>query len=165
MWNITLKMLGKEEAPNLSAKANEAKNLLEFAILLLERHIAKLDPLMGNLLLESGRAALKVNQIISESPRNMTANQRQQLMDAYLKHMSLFERAGGNIIPKHHLLIHCFQRTSVLGNPKFYHTYKDESLNGVIVKIARSSHRLTFYETVHKKFNVLRKLNQCVGMC
>ena len=157
-------MLGKEDNPTLSAKANETKNLLEFAVVILERHLAKLDPLVGNLLLESGRAAMRVNEIIATSPRIMTMDQRQRLMAAYLRHMSLYERAGGQIIPKHHLLIHCFQRTASLGNPKYYHTYKDESLNGVVVKIARSSHRLTFYDTVHRKFNVLRKLDQCVGM-
>ena len=36
-----------------------------------------------------------------------------------------------------------------LGSPRFYTTYRDESLNGVIAKIARSTHRGSLMRSAH----------------
>jgi hypothetical protein len=33
--------------------------------------------------------------------------------------------------PKHHIMFHCLQRATFLGGPRHYHTYRDESLNGL----------------------------------
>ena len=157
-------MLVTGNNPTLKTKANENKHLVAFAIVMLERHAAALEPVTHKFLLASARAAHQVNEIIRTSPRVFTPDQQQSLMNAYIKHCAMFIRAGGVMMPKHHLMLHCIQRSGQLGNPKFNSCYRDESLNGVIVKIARSAHRLTFMETVHKKFNVLGKLGGCMHM-
>ena len=53
--------------------------------------------------------------------------------------------------PKFHLMFHCIQRAVSQGNPRFSSTYRDESLNGVIARIARSCHRRTWQAMVHHK--------------
>ena len=148
VWNLTI----KESNPCLKAKASESRHLLDFAVSLLEEHVDKLDAVQGPFLLASGRAAQQVNAVIRECPRVMAVADQQRLLNAYLRHCSLYCRAGGVLAPKHHLMIHYIQRISYLGNPRFYSCYQDESLNGVVVKIARSCHRLTFMHSVHNKY-------------
>jgi hypothetical protein len=164
VWNITLKMLGKEVNPAVKAKASESRHLLDFCVKLVEVHQHHLEADVGRFLLISGKAAQHVNQIIRESPRVMTVADQQRLLDAYLRHCTTFFRAGGLAVPKHHLMIHCIQRISYLGNPRFYSCYHDESLNGVVVKIARSCHRMTFMRSVHNKFRWAGKLGLSTRM-
>jgi hypothetical protein len=164
VWNLTIKMLGKEWNPVVNCKASESRHLLDFCVGLVEAHQHHLSAEEGRFLLLSGKAAQQVNQIIRESPRLMTAADQQRLMDAYLRHCSMFFRAGGWAVPKHHLMIHCLQRISYLGNPRFYTCYLDESMNGVVVKIARSCHRMTFMRSVHNKFRWAGKLGLSTHM-
>ena len=158
LWNITIEMLGKRSSPVLAAKASESRHALDFAVVLLERHAASLDPLVQKCLLASGKAAQEVNEIIRTSPRIMSEAQQQALLHAYIRHTAMYVRGGGHLVPKHHLMIHCIQRIKHLGNPRFYHTYRDESLNGIVVRIAKTAHRLTFMHTVHRKFRMLSLL-------
>jgi hypothetical protein len=164
VWNITIKMLGKEANPVLKTKANETAHLVPFLVHLLERHAPSLEPVTLKFLLASARSAAEVNDIIRSSPRVLTPDVQQNLMNAYVRHCAMYVRAGGNLVPKHHLMLHCLQLSGQLGNPKYYSCYRDESLNGVLVKIARSAHRLTFMETVHKKFRILEKIGGCMQM-
>ena len=164
LWNLTIKMLGKESNPVLRAKANETKNLVEFVVALLENHAANLDETVHKYLLASARAAHQVNEIIRTSPRLMTRDQQQELLNAFIRHCSMYERAGGHLVAKHHLMLHCIQRIGVLGNPKYYSCYRDESLNGVLIKISRRAHRMTFMDTVHIKFMILGYLGLCTHM-
>ena len=38
VWSLTLKMLGKEWAPLVSAKASESRHLLDFCVKMVEKH-------------------------------------------------------------------------------------------------------------------------------
>jgi len=158
VWSLTLKMLGKEWAPLLTAKASESRHLLDFCVKMVERHQAFLDPDKARFLLMSGRAAMEVNRIMHDSPQIMPEADQERLLNVYVRHCVMYLRAGGIFVPKHHLMIHCIQRISYLGNPRFYHCYHDESLNGVVVKIAKSCHRMRFMHTVHEKFRWAGKL-------
>jgi hypothetical protein len=158
VWSLTVKMLGPEWNPCLNAKASENRHLLDFCVSMVERHHDYLELNVGRFLLFSGRAAQLCNQIIRDSPRLMPLAEQQQLLDAYVRHCMTFTRAGGVLVPKHHLMIHCIQRIAFLGNPRFYHCYHDESLNGVVVKIAKSCHRMTFMRSVHEEFRWAGKL-------
>jgi hypothetical protein len=71
VWSLTLKMLGKEWAPLLTAKASESRHLFGFCVKLVERHQAFLDPDKARFLLMSGRAAMEVNRIMHDSPQIM----------------------------------------------------------------------------------------------
>ena len=158
-------MLGKRHAPELKTKAAETLGLLPFAVELLERFEASLGTMEARFLLASGRAALEVNNIIRDGQRVLSASSQEALMQAYLRHVCMFKRGGGALTPKHHLMFHLVQKTFERGNPKYYHCYRDESLNDIVGKIASTAHRLTFAETVHRKFNVLQALQpKMLGM-
>jgi hypothetical protein len=111
IWNLTLAMIGKVKKPTLSIKAAEARGLLEFVVVLLREDTPKLPPgekMRGALLLACGESALKVDVALRNSGdiRN-TPEQRQQLLNDYSHHVTLYHRAGGILKPKHHMMFHC----------------------------------------------------------
>ena len=167
VWTLTVKMLGKQEDPVMKTKAAETKELLGFVINLFEQYRAQLvqyDAIRFKFLFASAQAAAEVSSIMAASGRIMSLDDQQKMLASYTRHVAMYMRAGGNFVPKHHLFFHCIQRIQVLGNPKYYSTYRDESLNGVVVKLARSSHRLVFMESVHDRFRWLGAMDLCTQM-
>ena len=166
VWNLTLKMLGKRSNPELKAKAAETRGLLDFAVELLEKHAAKFRDRPGpknpktlhECLLASGKAAQKVEDIIRRGDREMKRETQRELLFHYMRHVNFYSRAGGQLTPKHHLMVHMIQRIGRRGNPRFYATYRDESLNGIIGNIAKYAHRLTFCQTIHFRYALLQEL-------
>jgi hypothetical protein len=162
IWNLTMKMLGKRSAPLISIKAAEAKGLQEFISKLLEEYVPNLMPhekLRGELLLASAKSAWRVELALRNSCQiELTRDQRQQLLNDYTHHVTLYHRAGGLLKPKHHMMFHMILDSSWKGAPSLYATFRDESLNGVIAGIARSCHRNRFGEVVHFKFSALQAM-------
>ena len=76
---------------------------------------------------------------------------------AYLAHCTLFQRGCGACVPKHHFCLHMGRKIPINGSPLYCSTYPDESLNGVIAAVARTSHRLTFASTVFAKWRYLHR--------
>ena len=110
-------------------------------------------------LLAAGKAALHLDDLFKTQPRPLEWAVRQQMLDVYLSFVHLYHRGGGDLKPKHHQLVHMLQKCNRHGNPRFYQTYRDESLNGLIAKIAASCHFNSFQSVVHFKFAIMQKLN------
>jgi len=160
VWNLTLSMLGKKSRPFLSAKAAETHGLLEFVVILLDIYMDKLSKnpdtyIVAQLLKEAGLEALAFDSVLADNPRVMPRSEQQNLFTHYTRFLVLFERAGGNLTPKCHLMYHLIQRVDHSGNARFHMTYKDESLNGVIARIAKSCHRRHWEWNVHRKYNIM----------
>lgn len=157
-------MLGTVSKPALNAKAKECQGLLAFVVETLESNldaICQYKPAEGpraRLLLYSGQQALRFDQLLGELPRRIDHGQRHELLAAYMSHVTLFARAGAALKPKAHAMIHMIQRALELGSPRYYHTYRDESLNRVIANIAASSHRMLFATSIFAKFAVMQEL-------
>eukprot|EP00959_Pyramimonas_sp_CCMP1952_P415681 8709658-Pyramimonas_sp.AAC.1 len=58
--------------------------------------------------------------------------------------------------PKHHLFRHLAAHICRKGNPRYYNTYWDESINGVIAKIANTTHRARFERMVFRKYGYFK---------
>lgn len=157
-------MLGSMSNPSLSAKAKETHGILEFAVQVLERYEPAIVALGGDIavrasmLLTAGRYAVVFDDLVQSLPRSISRSQQQSLLVSFLSHCSFLKRAGADLKPKHHIMLHCIQRCGHLGSPKWYHTYRDESLNGIIGTIAAASHRTTFSSSVFSKFGVMQQL-------
>ena len=67
---------------------------------------------------------------------------------------------GYRLLFKHHWWWELTKRIERNGNPRWYGCYKDESLNGMISKIAKSTHKKTFAISVLKKYRIVRL---CMG--
>ena len=126
---------------------------------------ADLHQLEAKLLLEAFREAVKFETVLRESPRNMSDDQQKQALFHYSRFIVLFDRCGGNLTPKFHLLIHQVQEYKIFGNARYYHTYADESFNAVVAQLARASHRLCWAESIFKKLAVARGLGGLQGFC
>ena len=152
-----MNMLGNQETYNLNAKAGESHGLLRFVHWLLTKHLEELEALSddcgrrASLLLASATAALDMETVLGITSRPLTRPNCQSLLNSFIRFMALYRRAGGVLKPKFHLLVHLIQRSLEKGNARLYLTYRDESFNAVVAKIARSAHRRTWFNVIHFK--------------
>ncbi|CAE7541050.1 unnamed protein product [Symbiodinium sp. CCMP2592] len=163
VWNLTLGMLGNQETYNLSCKAAESHGLLRFIHWFLDRHLDEFRTLdndtsrTAELLLAAAKNALQMDEVLGLSCRKIDLGSVQKLLNCYIRFLLFYGRAGGVLKPKFHLLFHMIQRALYKGNPRAYSTYRDESLNGIFAKIARSAHRRTWANVIHWKASMFHK--------
>lgn len=156
VWELTLNMIGKGENPQFNAKGSETKNMLPWLIEVFDKYADEFNALANDDLKarldfakESCIAASEFEDILRSHDRYMSASDIQDLLSKYMRFESLYARAGGNYVQKHHLMIHCIRDASVFGNPKYYTTYRSESFNGILANIARNCASATFYADMH----------------
>ena len=163
LWNLTENMYNGKSG-EFKAKAAESKGMMFFCEWLLNEHMDKLQRkggdfhLLARFLLASCAAAVKFENLLDSYDRYIPREGRLELWKTYMQFLSLYQRSGGAFVGKHHQMMHLLHRIYRRGNPRHYGTYKDESLNGVIAKIARSCHRSSFGLSVHMKFNILQQI-------
>ena len=75
-----------------------------------------------------------------------------------------FHAAGGKIKAKVHGMAHMLARSAELGNPKTYTTYRLESVNGTLSRIAKSCHKAHWHVLIHRKYFTLLTLGLTAGM-
>jgi len=161
-----MNMLGSQSKPVLAAKAAESKGLLYFAVDLLERHMLQIaelgdDALLkAQLLLSAGRSAVSFETVMNTHSRSFSCDQKNALFHHYHRFVTIYLQAGGQVIPKVHLMYHLIYESERKGNPKFYQTYHDETMNGIVAKIAASCHRLTWARSIMRKFYI----RSCIGL-
>lgn len=150
-------MIGASESPSLHAKAAESYGLLLFVRHVLDDHRKDFEKLPADMrdkarrLSEASKAAVQFEDTFAKSARRISRQEAGQALGAYCRFLRFYSEAGGNLLPKCHLMLHLIQRTLLKGNPKRYSTYRDESFNGVIARIARSCHRRTWLNVIHWK--------------
>ena len=76
-----------------------------------------------------------------EQPKRMSPDALAEFLDTFHRHCALMKNAGGKFVPKHHLWAHMVHMAKIAGNPRFYSTFLDETLNGVVASIAQSCHQ------------------------
>lgn len=158
-------MIGTADHPLLKAKAAESQGLLRFV----EHLFAKLIPRfeegprqnckVAKLLWESTKAAIQFGNSLKSEQRIMSREQATAALQHYNRFLTLYEKAGGALVPKCHMMFHLIQRSLSKGNPRYYSTYRDETFNGVLAKVARSCHRRTWFNAIHSKFSMVHRKN------
>ena len=149
--NLTSKMLGSKTKPLLKAKAVETKWLMFFTVSMMHRHPMESDPEYLPLL-KAGEALIEYTRIMEDSGRNFDSETAVRFRGHCLSHLKYAREGGVPFTPKHHLFLHLTWRSSKHGNPKYYSTFLDESLNGKIAAICRSAHRSRLQERVFLKY-------------
>ncbi len=144
-------MIGSSANPCLATKAAETGTLLEFVRDLVGQHRAQLGP-QGAALLRVGDGLVSLRDAMRSAPRRLSAQQAQQLVDAAKQAMAHREAAGIGLSPKWHLMLHIVAKAFEWGNPHYYSTFLDESLNGLLAKMAKACHRLTWHRSVLAAF-------------
>ena len=156
VWDLTVKMIGTKENPQFLAKGSETKNVLPWIASVFNEYDDRFNSLGNqglrlalNFTKEACVAAMEFEEILRSQNRYFSAGATADLFSKYMRFASLYNRAGGNFIQKHHLMIHCIRDTQFFGNPTYYSTYRSESFNGVLARIARNCHSSTFYSDIH----------------
>jgi hypothetical protein len=155
-------MIGSRASPTINCKAAETKHLFFFTVDFLARHVGKVHPSCGDAqaLLDSGVALKKWCHVLTDRPnaheRFVPPHLCDELEGYAALHCQLAIDAGIGALPKHHAFRHLTEDIRRKGDPRHYHTYCDESLNGLIAKIASSCHRARFERMIFRKWGYLQ---------
>ena len=144
LTDLTVGMIGEQNAQSLSTKAAETGTLLGFCRDLVREHQAKLGD-RGPYLVAVGDALVTVRDVMKNSPRRMAAHDVQRLVDAAKQAFILRSYAHIPSTPKWHLMLHIVARARHHGNPTSYATFLDEGANGTVADMARNCHRSTWH--------------------
>ncbi len=111
---LTVAMLGPKKKPELHANASETRNMVPFAVQLLEQ-FRDVFGKAGPFLLSAGKALMSYYDLVASGGRNMSEPSRRKLMDHCLTHLTCFKKACrcckiGCMKPKHHLFYHLTAR-------------------------------------------------------
>ena len=157
--HLSLGMLGPREAPCLHAKGAETHGLLGFGQQLLRRYLEPLGA-KGHQLLGAAEAAQSFDDVLYAAARDEVPDQR-GLLAAMQRFAHLFGLCS-TLRPKVHLMMHLILQADYLGNPLNHHTYQDESLNGKLARIARSTHRRRFMIATMTKYKLMTEISKLV---
>ena len=145
LHDLQPKMIGLLNDKKCKTKGAETYGLLLFLVEELERYggVASQPALLG-----AGRAIVGLLTLWATSEWKMTAEQAQSSMDYF----NTFKRFAADIedfeIPKSHLFMHLVRDTLFMGNPRWWSTWKDESLNKTLKRCCRDISQATFDATV-----------------
>ncbi len=169
VWDITLSMLADKA---FKAKAAEIRGLMLFVQYLFDKYKESLQDSTKDVqsarcftyLISALDEAKTLDETMNSCGRCVGSLTAHKMFDSYQAFINLLDRAGVPLTPKCHLSIHMFQKVYKKGNPRFYSTYRDESYNGVIGRIASSVHQSVFPRAVLKKIHIMERLalNQAI---
>ena len=145
-------MIGNLEQPELKCRAGESRGLLKFTLRTLKEHVDVLGE-QGLHLVRAGDAIERYAMLLKTEPRVMSMAVRQDMMNCAIGFNMSYKAAGGHEVPKFHSFIHMTYGIGFMGNPAYYSTYEDESENGLVARIGRSTSMCQF------SFSVLVKLH------
>ena len=124
LGDLTTKMLGNEAKGlaahpgcELKVKAAEVHVLMEWAMVLLQKHMQVVP--FGPDLLVAGRALQEYLRIVKSAGPVLTQREHQDLMDTTIRHLTAAERALIHEVPKYHMWAHSSRRCFLLHGTVF----------------------------------------------
>lgn len=148
-------MIGSAAKPRMKLKAAETRHFVPFLLQLVKEYAARLAEcgVVVGALIGAGQSLIDYTAILNEQPRQVSPDAYNDLLRLCREHNEYARRAGVAPKPKHHLFRHLTERVQEHGNPRFYSTYHDESLNRQLARVAASCHRMTFERRLFSKFS------------
>ena len=151
LMDFSLGVLGAAGRQSPHSKAAETGTLLKSALHLCRRFQARLRN--GAALLAAGEALGTYLALTRDAGERLTSVERQRLMDATLRFLTLREEAGVLYKPKMHLMVHLIFQTKKFGNPKHVATWFDEGLNRNLAAVASTAHAHVWDRRILATFN------------
>ena len=146
LQDFSLKTIGPESAPSLSAKAAETGTLVKFCHWFITKHKGKLTK--GEHLFTAGAALVQYLTITRKAKPRLTPSEHQGIIASVVRFLGVRESAGLPWIPKCHLAVHLAFQCRFFGNPMYNGTWIDEGLNRDLSKVAASAHVLVWNRRV-----------------
>lgn len=160
--NLDVGMLGPRDRPMMSTKGAETKGLIEFSMHILDKYRAPLGA-RARPLFRCGEAIRELVSVMDTAPRVMRPNDVQRFHDAFLTLARFWVEAGLTRKPKMHLLMHLVGGCGFAGNPGWFTTFEDESLNKALANVCRAAHRANFELRVMAHFRAAQTLARSDG--
>eukprot|EP00959_Pyramimonas_sp_CCMP1952_P299712 6268890-Pyramimonas_sp.AAC.1 len=98
-------------------------------------------------------------QLMRTGGPRLTDEETHEFMATFKEHVSALRDAAVKFKPKHHLWCHLTLLAGRNGNPKYHSCFLDESLNGVVAVVAKSSHALNWERHVFSRLRLEPKVN------
>ena len=156
-------MVGDDGKPFIKAKAAETGVLMRWATeFCCSGEGAKLKH--GGLLSAAGVAIVAYIDKLKALPFTVPWGECQVLLDLCLRHIYLMTKTGCTLTPKFHMWVHMTCNIPLHGNPVFYSTSVDETLNFCIARMAAVSHRSTWEESIFLRCRLLPMLLDNVAL-
>ena len=150
--DFTMKMLGTKDDPKCKTKGAETFGIMLFLLSTLEKYSQHLTP-EGRNLQVAGEALARMLEIFKGCDRCVSATDQEQCFRLYKQHVEAM-RVFETFVPKHHIIVHMLDKMSYQGNPVFYATWLDESLNKVLKAACRFTSQSSF------ELSVLTRMRQ-----
>ena len=80
-------------------------------------------------------------------------------MHVYREHLMLLRSADVPFIPEHHMVAHMTAEIPRRGNPRFYSTFMEETLNRTIATVANHSHPSRWEERIYQRLDLQGELD------
>ena len=154
--DLTVTMLGSRDSPELKTKAAETQPLVRWAIDLCQKHSFEDSMLLH----AAGLALVEYMGILKAHSFHVPIQACNRLMFLCLRHLNLIQRASVTLVPKHHQWVHLTIKIPIFGNPRFYSTFLDESLNLVVASMASASHQSNLEKRVFDQLCLLPLVQQ-----
>eukprot|EP00959_Pyramimonas_sp_CCMP1952_P474616 9503767-Pyramimonas_sp.AAC.3 len=152
-------MVGDWNSTTLKVKAGEMVGLFEYLLQAVEKHLHAISDKATDTdavsLLRSGQQLKMFTDITKLKHRKLEPDQVAALKQHALAHVQLAQSANVHMVPKHHMMLHMAEEARHKGNPKFYATWTDETINRFVGNAAASCHRRTLERKSLQKTSVL----------
>ena len=155
--DLTEKMLGSREKPEIKLHGAEMNGFLYFAGFLLERYGSKLGA--REVYFRSAQSSFaKMTDLIRDNAVKMSPADCQLFVDAGREALQAVKAVGVEDRPKMHATVHMVQQVFAKGSPALWATWVDEGLNHTLKQVGSGSYRSGWYErTLHNMNRVLDK--------
>jgi len=151
--DFTLKMVGKESAPKCKTKGAETYGVMLFLLSVLEQHSPHLTQ-CGRQLIIAGKALSNMLDALANCGLCVLADVQVRWFEFYNQHLDAI-RSFATFVPKHHIVVHMLDKMSYQGNPVYYATWLDESLNKTLKAICRFTSQATFEISVLTRIRII----------
>ena len=145
--------------PKLKCKAAAARHVAPFALELARQHLDRRMIAMCQLLCEFFVLINAQGMFLDNDAKDRLPKLGRALCGLYAKQSTAAFDTGiktWKMTPKVHIFLHvCEWQGPSVGNPRFYWTYADEDLVGVMIEVAQSCHWTTMAPTAMVKWLVL----------
>ena len=134
---------GMVEPTDLGTWGAETNGLLLFTHHFLGKYGACIEDLQQRQRVERATASLvAIHRLIKAHKKGqMQPPQIQEFADEWKTHMQMIKLLGAEQTPKHHQMAHMIRKLLTCGNPHMWSTWKDESENHELGKLALAAHR------------------------
>ena len=126
--------------------------MIYFLVAELQKYRDRIESPKTRALISVGTSLTYIVDTLDSSSRILTSSQIQAIYNNIKKMNALWDTAEIHRTPKLHLAFHMVEKAQTEGNPNFYSTFLDESLNRTLRDIARVAHRSVWEMRIFDRF-------------